>query len=305
MTKTVTIFGGSGFVGRYIVRRLVAAGWSVRLAVRHPSNAAFLTETADSDAVVSIKASIVRDNDVRQALEGAEVVVNCVGTFDMRGSNNFVAIQNEGATRIARSAQDLGLSRMVHLSSIGADANSASLYSRTKAEGEAGVLQYMPDAVILRPSVIFGPEDAFFNRFATMAKFAPILPVVGANTRFQPVFVDDVAEAAAKGVTGDAPGGIYELGGPDVKSFGELMQIMLHQIGKRRPVIDIPMPLARVMAFGMDGVQTLTGGLIPAQITPDQVRSLQRDNVVADTARTFSDLGITPTPMSEILPGYL
>ncbi|MEM9846077.1 MAG: complex I NDUFA9 subunit family protein, partial [Pseudomonadota bacterium] len=169
----------------------------------------------------------------------------------------------------------------------------------------AGVLAHVPDAIILRPSVIFGPEDQFFNRFAKLSKLAPVLPVVGAQTRFQPVYVGDVAEAAALAVKGDVPPGIYELGGPDVMAFGDLMNLMLTHIERKRPLFDIPLPLARPMAFGMDSVARITGGLIPAQITPDQVRSLQSDNVVSPHAQTLSDLGIAPTPLADVLPEYL
>jgi len=194
---------------------------------------------------------------------------------------------------------------MVHLSSIGASETSTSVYSQTKARGEAGVLTNIAEPVILRPSVIFGPEDQFFNRFAKLTKLSPVLPVVGASTRFQPVYVDDVAQAAAKAVNGEVAPGIYELGGPEAKTFGDLMSLMLTQIERKRPLFDIPLPLARVMAFGMDTVGRVTGGLIPPQITPDQVRSLQSDNVVSADALTFSDMGITPTAMADVLPDYL
>ena len=305
MAKNVTIFGGSGFVGRYIVRNLVREGWSVTVAVRNPDAAAFLVKEAPEGQVRAIEGDILSDASVSAALEKADCVVNCVGTFDMRGTNNFVSIQQDGATRIARFAVEAGLSRMVHLSSIGASEASSSVYSQTKARGEAGVLAHVPDAIILRPSVIFGPEDQFFNRFAKLSKLAPVLPVVGAQTRFQPVYVGDVAEAAALAVKGDVPPGIYELGGPDVMAFGDLMNLMLTHIERKRPLFDIPLPLARPMAFGMDSVARITGGLIPAQITPDQVRSLQSDNVVSPHAQTLSDLGIAPTPLADVLPEYL
>ncbi|MEM6577896.1 MAG: complex I NDUFA9 subunit family protein [Pseudomonadota bacterium] len=305
MTKNVTVFGGSGFVGRYIVRRLVAAGWTVTVAGRDPGAAAFLVKEAPEGQVRAMKGNILDNASVQSTLQDAACVVNCVGTFDIRGTNNFVAIQQEGATRIAKLAAEAGISRMVHLSSIGASEASESIYAQTKARGEAGVLTNVAEPVILRPSVIFGAEDQFFNRFAQMSKLAPVLPVVGAETRFQPVYVDDVAQAAAKAVSGEVKAGIYELGGPDVKSFGELMSLMLGQIERKRPVLDIPLPLARIMAFGMDSVERITGGLIPAQITPDQVRSLNADNVVSDDALQFSDLGITPTSLAEVLPEYL
>lgn len=305
MSKNLTIFGGSGFVGRYIVRALLPHGWAIKIAVRNPASAAFLVKEAAGAQVQAVRGDVLSEASVASALRGADCVVNCVGTFDIRGTNNFVAVQQEGATRIAKLAAEAGVSRMVHLSSIGASERSSSVYSQTKARGEAGVLTNVAEPVILRPSVIFGPEDQFFNRFAQLSKMAPILPVVGAATRFQPVFVGDVAQAAAKAVTGDTTPGIYELGGPDVMTFGELMNLMLTQIERKRPLFDIPMPLARIMAFGMDSAERITGGMIPAQITPDQVRSLQSDNVVSDDALTFTDLGITPTALLDVLPDYL
>lgn len=305
MAKHVTIFGGSGFVGRYIVRRLLPDGWTVTIAGRDPAAAAFLVTEAPEGRVRAVAGDILNEAAVRAALEGASCVVNCVGTFDMRGANNFVAIQQDGATRIARLAAEAGITRMVHLSSIGARETSPSLYAQTKARGEAGILTNIAEPVILRPSVIFGPEDQFFNRFAKLTKLSPLLPVVGAATRFQPVYVDDVAQAVVKAVNGEVKPGIYELGGPEVKTFGELMRLMLTEIERKRPLFDIPLPLARGMALGMDSVARITGGLIPAQITPDQVRSLQSDNVVSEGALTFADLGITPTPLADVLPEYL
>lgn len=305
MKNTITVFGGSGFVGRYIVRRLVANDWIVKIAVRHPEEARFLVSEAPEGRVTAIDGDILSDTLVRNAVQDATCVINCVGTFDIRGANNFVAIQEKGATRIAQLSAEAGVARMVHLSSIGADEASESVYSQTKARGEAGVRTHMADAVILRPSVIFGSEDQFFNRFAGMAKLAPVLPVVGASTRFQPVHVDDVARAAVQAAEGGVQAGTFELGGPEAKSFGDLMRMMLRQIDRNRPLLDIPLPLARIMAFGMDSVQRITGGLIPAQITSDQVRSLQKDNVVTEGALTFRDLGIVPTPLSDVLPDYL
>jgi NADH dehydrogenase len=245
------------------------------------------------------------DASVRAVMTGAEAVVNCVGTFDRKGRNNFQAIQAEGATRIARIAVEEGVARMVHLSAIGADRDAASLYARTKAAGEAGILRHMPQAVILRPSVIFGAEDQFFNRFAAMTRLGPILPVVGGATRFQPVYVDDVAQAAVMGVTGAAAPGIYELGGPEVATFRELMQLMLQVIRRRRLIVNIPFWIASVMAWGMELVETLTFGLVPPQITRDQVRSLRVDNVVSKSAKGFADLGITPVAPEAVLPDYL
>ena len=305
MSKLVTIYGGSGFVGRYIARRLAKAGWRVRVAVRRPNEAMHVKPYGVVGQVEPVFCNIRDDASVRAVMHGADAVVNCVGTFDRKGRNNFDAVQNQGAARIARIAAEEGVQRMVHISAIGADPESASVYAQTKAKGERAILQAMPDAVILRPSVIFGPEDAFFNRFAGMTRFSPVLPVVGADTKFQPVYVDDVAHAAALAVEGKANPGIYELGGPDVNTFRELMQEMLEVIRRRRLIVNIPFRIAAIMAGGMEIGQTLSLGLIPPQITSDQVRSLRVDNVVSEGARGFADLGIKPTATEAVLPDYL
>ncbi|MEM8776840.1 MAG: complex I NDUFA9 subunit family protein [Pseudomonadota bacterium] len=305
MTKQATIFGGSGFVGRYIVRRLVNADWNVVVAVREPDRAKDM-KTFGADGQVTLTAcNICDEEEVAAALEGSQATVSCVGTFDRAGPNNFNAIQHQGAERIARLSSEKGVQNLVHISSIGADKSSDSIYSQTKAKGEESILNHFPEAVILRPSVIFGPEDAFFNRFAAMTKLNPLLPVVGADTRFQPVFVDDVAEATVKAVEGEVDLGTYELGGPEALSFKQLMQLMLGVIDRNRAIVNIPFPIARIMAFGMETAQSLSGGLIPAQITADQVRSLGRDNVVSAGAKTLKDIGIAPTAMRDVLPEYL
>lgn len=306
MSQLVTIYGGSGFVGRYIARRMAKAGWRVRVAVRRPNEAIFVRPYGVVGQVEPVLCNIRDDNSVRLAMQGADVVVNCVGTFDKGGKNNFDAVQVEGATRVARLAAAEGVARMVHISAVGADTQGESLYAQSKGKGEAGVLAHMPDAVILRPSVIFGTEDQFFNRFASMARLGPVLPIAGGNTKFQPVHVDDVAHAAEKGVTGAAAGGIYELGGPDVETFRELMQRMLKVIHRRRLVISMPNFIARIMAFGFDTMQVLTLGLAKnTMLTQDQLTSLAQDNVVAEDAKGFADLGITPTSMEAVLPDYL
>ncbi|MDU8942375.1 complex I NDUFA9 subunit family protein [Ovoidimarina sediminis] len=309
MSKLVTIYGGSGFVGRYVVRRMAQAGWRVRVAVRRPNEAMFVKPYGVVGQVEPLFCNIRDDDSVRAVMSGADAVVNCVGILAESGKNSFDAVQAEGAERIARIAAEVGVGRMVHVSAIGADAESDSDYARTKAEGEAGVLKHMPGAVILRPSIVFGPEDDFFNRFANMARFGALtlwtLPVVGAETRFQPVYVDDVAAAAEAGVTGRAAGGVYELGGPDVDTFRELMDQMLDVIRRRRMIVNIPFWAANVMANGFAAVQFLSGGLVPAQITRDQVRNLRRDNVVGEGVKTFADLGISPTSLEAVLPEYL
>ncbi len=305
MSKLVTIYGGSGFVGRYIARRMAKAGWRVRVAVRRPNEALFVKTYGVVGQLDPVLCNIRDDASVALAMQGADAVVNCVGTFDKGGKNNFGAVQHEGAERVARLAAAEGISRLVHISAIGADKDSDSLYARSKALGEEAILKHFPNAVILRPSVIFGSEDAFFNRFAAMTRLGPILPVVGASTKFQPVFVDDVAAAAELGVTGQAAPGIYELGGPEVATFRELMHKMLDVIERRRAVVNLPFWLARFFAFWFDLWQSMSGGLIRAPLTRDQVRNLARDNVVTEGAKGFADLGIDPVAVEAVLPDYL
>ncbi len=306
MAKLVTIFGGSGFVGRYIARRLAKDGWRVRVAVRRPNEALFVRPYGVVGQVEPVLANLRDDDSVRAAIHGAEVVVNCVGILAERGKNKFDAVQAEGAGRVAQIATEEGVARMVHVSAIGADLDSNSDYARSKAEGEALVLEGFPQAMILRPSIIFGAEDQFFNRFAAMTRMGPILPVVGAETRFQPVYVDDVAQAAVMGVEGTAKPGIYELGGPDIHTFRELMQQMLDVIRRRRLILNMPFFVASIMGWGFDLMQTVTLGLIPnGVLTRDQVRNLRNDNLVSEDAMGFADLGIEPTAMEAVLDDYL
>jgi len=306
MSKLVTIFGGSGFVGRYIARRMAKEGWRVRVACRRPNEALFVKPYGTPGQVEPVACNIRDDASVRALTRGADAVINCVGTFARMGKNNFDTVQVEGAARIARIAAEMGVSRMVQISAIGADAGADSQYSRTKGEGEAGVLAAFPGAVILRPSVIFGTEDQFFNRFAAMTRMGPILPIVGADTRFQPVHVDDVAQAAVKAALGQAAAGVYELGGPEVDTFRGLMQRMLPIIRRRRLIVGMPFLAAKVMAFGFDAVEAVTLGLIENKmLTRDQVKTLRHDNVVAEGAKGFADLGIPPVAMGSVLPEYL
>ncbi|UAB88703.1 complex I NDUFA9 subunit family protein [Ruegeria sp. SCSIO 43209] len=306
MSKLVTIYGGSGFVGRYIARRMAAEGWRVRVAVRRPNEAMFVRPYGAVGQVEPILCNIRDDASVSAAMHGVDAVVNCVGVLNELGKNAFDAVQAEGAERIARLAAAQSIDRMVHISAIGADPESDSEYARTKAQGEAGVLQHMPGAVILRPSVIFGTEDQFFNRFAGMTRMSPFLPLVGAETKFQPVYVDDVAQAAVQGVLGKASAGVYELGGPEVKSFRALMQQMLDVIHRRRIIIGMPFWAAKIMAGVLDIAKFVSFQLFPNNIlTRDQLKNLRRDNVAADDAKGFSDLGIEPATLESVLPEYL
>jgi uncharacterized protein YbjT (DUF2867 family) len=304
MTKLVTIFGGSGFVGRYIARRLAKEGWRIRVAVRNPNEAMFVRPYGSVGQVEPVFCNVRDDASVASVLNGADAVVNCVGVLTEAGKNTFTAVQADGAERIARMAAAAGVARMVHISAIGADAASESEYSRTKAAGEAGALAHMPNAMILRPSVIFGNEDEFFNRFAAMAGMGPILPIVGADSRFQPVYVDDVAAAAVMGVEGKAVG-VYELGGPDVQTMRELMHTTLGVVQRLSLVMNIPFWIAKIMATGFKVAQVCSLGIIKAPFTKDQIANLRNDNVVAEGAQGFDALGIRPAAMGAILPDYL
>ncbi|SPH19502.1 hypothetical protein ASD8599_00228 [Ascidiaceihabitans donghaensis] len=305
MSKLVTIYGGSGFIGRYIARRMAKAGWRVRVAVRRPNEAIFVKPYGVVGQVEPVLCNIRDDASVAQVMQGADAVVNCVGILAEAGKNRFDAVQAEGAERVARIAAQQGVGKMVHISAIGADVTADSDYARTKGEGEAGVLKHMPNAVILRPSIVFGPEDDFFNRFAGMTRMGPILPVVGADTKFQPVFVDDVAQAAELSLTSSAAPGVYELGGPDVATFRSLMETMLGVIRRRRMIVNIPFFVARIMAFGFGLASKLSLGIIPAMITSDQVKNLANDNVVSDGAKGLADFGIEPVALEAVLPEYL
>ena len=305
MSQLVTIYGGSGFIGRYIARRMAKEGWRVRIAVRRPNEALFVKPYGVVGQVEPILCNIRDDKSVENALLGADVVVNCVGLLQEKAKNTFDSVQNEGADRIARLAASEGVVRIVHVSAIGADINAHSDYAKTKAMGEANILKHMPDAVILRPSIVFGAEDQFFNRFASMARFGPVLPIVGAETKFQPVSVDDVAEAAVRGITGIAKPGIYELAGPDQDTFRGLMYRMLKVIQRRRLVLDVPMFLARLMAASFEMGNKLTFGIAPVPMTRDQVKSLSVDNVPSGEFPGFEKLGIAPVSMVSVLPEYL
>lgn len=305
MARLVTIYGGSGFIGRYVARRMAAAGWRVRVACRHPNDALFVRTYGVVGQVEPVICNIRDETSVREVMTGADSVVNCIGILAESGKNTFASVQAEGAERIARLARAEGVSNLVQISAIGADADSNSEYGQTKAKGEAAVSRHFPGAVILRPSIVFGPEDKFFNRFAGMVRLSPFIPVVGAATRFQPVYVDDVAQAAVLGATGAAAPGVYELGGPDVDTFRELMDQMLDITRRRRFVVGLPFWMGRLMAAFFSGLAFVTLGLAPQPITADQVRNLSRDNVVSDGARGFAELGITPSSLEAILPAYL
>ena len=306
MSQLVTINGGSGFVGRYIARRMAKEGWRVRVAVRRPNEAMHVKPYGVPGQVEPVFCNIRDDASVAAVMQGSDAVVNCVGVLSEVGKNTFEAIHVDGAERIARIAAEQGVENMVHMSAIGADSESPSSYGRSKAAGEAAVLKHMPNTMILRPSIVFGTEDNFFNRFAGMTRFGPVLPIANGKTLFQPVFADDIAKAAVKGVLGDAEGGVYELGGPEVKSFQALMEEMLEVIHRRRLVISLPGFAAWLTAFGFDMMQAVSFQLIKnGMLTRDQLRQLACDCVVSEGAKGFADLDVQPVILGSVLPDYL
>lgn len=302
--KLVTVFGGSGFVGRYVVKALAERGYRVRVACRRPDLAGFLRPLGTVGQVQPIQANLRYPASVAKAVEGSDAVVNLVGILYASGKQNFGAVQARGARTVAEATKHAGISTLVQMSAIGADAESNIAYAKTKAEGEVAARQNVPTAIIVRPSIVFGPEDDFFNRFADMATKTPALPLIGGGeTLFQPVYVGDVAEVIARGVDGDLePAATYELGGPRVASFKDCLTLMLDTIQRDKIMLPIP--------FGIAKIQGAILGLLPKPLlTKDQVRMLEMDNVVSETAKTsghtLDGLGINPQSMETILPTYL
>jgi uncharacterized protein YbjT (DUF2867 family) len=299
----VTVFGGSGFLGRHVVRALAKRGYRIRVACRRPELAGFLQPMGRVGQIHAVQANLRYPESVDAAARDADAVINLVGILFERGRQTFDAVQAFGAEAVALAAAAHG-ARLVHVSALGADENAPSEYARAKAMGEKLVLAAVPSAAIFRPSIVFGPEDDFFNKFAALARLSPVLPLVGGgHTRFQPVFAGDVASAVAAAVDGHAkPGMIYELGGPDVKTFKELMEFVLATIERRRLLVPIPFALAK---FKASFLQYMPKPLL----TPDQVELLRGDIVVSDAAksesRTFAGLGIDPVTMATIVPTYL
>lgn len=301
----VTIFGGSGFVGRHVVRALAKRGYRIRVAVRRPDLAGHLQPLGNVGQISFVQANLRYRKSVDRAVDGADHVINCVGVLFESGRNTFEAVQDFGARAVAEAARATGAT-LTHISAIGADASSQASYARTKGRAEAAILETLPAAVILRPSIIFGPEDGFFNKVAEMARFSPVLPLIGGGkTRFQPVYVTDVAEAVARSVDGKLTGGtIYELGGPQVLSFRECLDIMLKTIDRKRSFVSLPFGIASLMG----SVASLVPFITPP-LTADQVVLLKSDNVVSAKAeaegRTLAGIGIEPTMLESILPTYL
>ncbi|MEM9170315.1 MAG: complex I NDUFA9 subunit family protein [Pseudomonadota bacterium] len=308
--KLAVVFGGSGFIGRYVVRELAKRGWRVRVAVRRPHQAQFLKPMGVVGQIQLTQSNVREAASVARAVEDADAVVNLVGILAPSGRQTFDAVQAGGAATIATCAADAGVERFVHVSAIGADAASDSAYARTKGEAEAAVRAAAPAAAILRPSIVFGPEDDFFNRFAAMATTTPLTPlplIGGGKSRFQPVYVDDVADAACAALDRPQAGArVFELGGPRVYTFRELMELMLKEIGARRPLIPIPFAIAPLMG----AVGELAGALpfVEPPITRDQIKLLKKDNVVGESGEavgTLADLDIAPQTLESVLPRYL
>ena len=299
----ITVFGGSGFLGRHLVRALAKRHYRIRVAVRRPDLAGHLQPLGRVGQIHAVQANVRHSGSVEAAVRDADVVINLVGILYERSRQRFDTVQAYGAEQIALAASAHG-SRLVQVSAIGADANSKSGYARAKAEGENAVLAAKPSATIFRPSIMFGPEDDFFNKFAAMARMLPALPLIGGGaTKFQPVFVGDVAEAIARAVDGQAtPGATYEIGGPEVKSFKELMEYVLATIERKRLLVPLPFALAKLKAAFLQYLPT-------PLLTPDQVELLKTDNVVSEDAkrdgRTLQGLGIDPVSIEAIVPSYL
>lgn len=298
MPQLITIFGGSGFIGRHVVAKLAKTGARIRVAVRNPHLATRVFPMGDPGQIAALRCNLTDEAQVAAAVAGADVVINLVGILAEWGERSFSAVQAQGAGNAARAARAAGVKTFVQMSAIGAAPESASAYARTKAEGEAAVLEHFPDALIPRPSIVFGPEDGFFNRFGAMAASAPILPLLGGGeTKMQPVYVGDVAEALTRALA-HGETGVLELGGARVYSFRELMDYVRQVTGLRPMLLTVPWPIASAMGAILEW--------LPFQLlTRDQVRLLKQDNVVAPGSRGLSTLGIVPVPVEAIVPSYL
>ena len=303
--QLITIYGGSGFVGRNVVRVLAQQGYRIRIAVRRPHLAGHLQPLGDVGQIHAVQANLRDKASVERAAIGADAIINLVGILYESGKQRFETIQHFGARTVAEAAKNQGIARYIQFSAIGADTRSKSHYGRSKARGEIDVLNQVKSAIVVRPSIVFGPEDDFFNRFAAMASISPALPLIsGGRTKLQPVYVVDVAKAVAALAAGKGePGATYELGGPAVYSFRELMQMVLDYTGRHRMMLSIPSPVAKLLALL---AKPLPG---PPPITIDQINSLKSDNIVSreaiEAGHTLAGLGITPQRVEAIVPGYL
>jgi uncharacterized protein YbjT (DUF2867 family) len=298
--RRTAILGGSGFIGRYVVKRLAARGEVIAVGCRNAEAAKHLKPLGDVGQIMPLNVGIGDETLLRAFLADNDSLVNCVGILRESGAQTFELVHHTGPARLARLAREAGVDRFVHISAIGADPRSSSAYARTKAAGERAVRDAFPTATIMRPSVVFGPEDQFFNRFAAMAMFSPALPLIGAGeTRFQPVYVGDVADAVVTCLEDPATAGrVYELGGPKIYTFREVLELVLSEIRRKRRFVDLP--------FGLAAFQARLMSILPSPpLTPDQVELLKSDNIVSSGALTLASLGIAPTPAEVVLPTYL
>lgn len=303
--KIVTVFGGSGFLGRHVVRALCRQGWRVRVAVRRPHLAGDVKLAGDVGQVEIVQANVRNRDSVRRALANAGAAINLVGILAERGAQSFQGTQLLGAANIAEMAAEAGITQFVQVSAIGADRNSKSVYGRTKAEAEARVRAAIPSAVILRPSIVFGPEDGFFNRFADMARLSPVLPLIGGARRFQPVYVGDVALAVANALKPGHAGKTYELGGPRTYTMKELLQFIVREIDRPRILLPVPVSVMAPVGYIVGALSRLNPFFGPP-LTGDQMQLLRQDNVVAADGLKISDLGVTdPETIEAITPTYL
>lgn len=304
--KLLTVYGGSGFLGRQITRILAAEGYRIRVAVRRPHEAGVVRTYGAPGQVEPVLCNVRDDGSVRAAMAGADGVVNCVGILGRRGPNTFQNIHVEAAGRVARLSAEQGVAHFVHISALGADESSDSQYARTKGEGEKTVLEHRPDAVILRPSVIFGSDDTFYNRLAALSRLGPVMFVPATRTRVQPVHVVDVAQVAARAAAGQVEPGTYELVGPEVLTMRDAARQVLQAVDRRRLVLGLPNWIAGIAGGVLDIAQIVTGGLFYNKfLTRDQVRTLRRDNLPAPDARGFAELGIVPAAPSTVIGEYL
>jgi len=301
--QLVTVFGGSGFVGTQVVQMLLQRGYRIRVAVRRPDLAGHLRPLGDVGQILPVQANLRDAESVAHAVRGAAIVINLVGIGFERGKQRLDAIHVEGARRVAEAAAAAGATRLIHMSVLGADPQSASAVARSRAAGEAAVFAAFPDAIVIRPSLVFGPGDGFFNLMGSLTQLFPILPLIGGKSRFQPIYVKDLARAFVVAAEGGVEGGrVYELGGPDIETYRELMQRILHDTGRSNLLLPLSPGLAKLLALPM--------GLLPTPLlTADQVDQLQTDNIVSDAAlsegRTLAAFHVDPTPMEAVLPDYL
>ena len=306
----ITIFGGTGFLGRYIVNRLAKSGYIINVVTRFPNEAIFLKTSGDVGQISFVEGSFSNLSKLTFLLSSSEIVINCVGILNEEKNRKFRQIHSDAPEKLAILAKDKGVKKFIHISSIGADQKSDSNYAKSKGIGETKIINAFPDAIILRPSIVFGPEDQFFNLFSQISCISPILPIVGGDTKFQPVYVDDIAKLVEKIIkieksTSEKNNSIYELGGPDIMSFHSLMLKMLSFIYRKRLIVNLPFWFAKFMCPMIFILHKLSLNKIPLLITADSIKQLKNDNIVSKKFLGFEDFGIKPKSMDLILPSYL